>query len=1040
MLNLSKKAASHEEVFLSRYQQLVTWSLKMASHDRDKAEDLVHDAYIQWTLVRPDLESIHNLDGYLYGMLRNMHAAELRRSLRHPTASLSVIEYDSALLSLQRASDELHIAGLQDQLRTVCDYACARKETSKAGSLLLLRFFHGYYPGEAAQIAGIRRVTVDSWLRIARSEAKLYLENPDALKFIKESGIRSVADQHLGAGNGKGWALNASSNGKAQEFLDEISQRIFQSCQSRCLSNKKLRGFYLQPDPEPLDCEALAHIASCKSCLDKATKVLKFPPKDDHYPPDRLGRDPRPGEKSLFSRNGRRKTAGPHALRGHLEEILEHRPKELHVAVNGFTVGTHKLTSDRIEHTQKLSLPEQIGLVEILSEQGIRLLCLYVEPPPEGAITQAAHVELSDDRMLGVGLSFHEPWPQLELTYSDPYFADVAGDPELIKNEDIKENDKQRASSRLKRTNEYKARVSARLLPLFNNIYSKPQRFWLRPGAVSALIALVVALALVLTHKAPPPIAAEVLQDAAAAEAAAYIQPGQVGRRQMNFEQRRLADGALLAQGRVEIWRDAAKGNTAHRLYDHSGSLVAGAWQRGQSAPQEIFYNHGSKLIVSQPSQDAPQLVLSDHAWLLEPSAANFSTLVRHMDSAAIETRDNNYLLHYRERSSGTANDERRLVAASLILDRTTLHAISEVLVIAQGAQGNERVELKFTESSFERLPAASIDQKVFEPDTQLLSGLVQSAPEHAPLMAANAKPLINSVLPPPSLAELTSLEVNVLYLLDQINANAGEQVEIRRLASGELLVQALVETDGRKSEILKALAPVAGNPRVRREVLTIEEALRRQTGKSNVPATLDRVVITADRIPVYEEVRRYLERDGRLRLGADKNTASSGDVDNEIQRFSGRMIDQSRQALLHAFALKHLVERFSTNDLNSLSDESRRKWYEMIKTHAHAFRESTRVLRCDLAPIFARGENSQNDSGGDVILNDAALVEAVDKLAKLALTNDEAISQAFALHPDAKGSVSLGGNVFWSTFTRAENLAAALERIESPGSVPEKR
>lgn len=46
MLCLSKKAVSHEEVFLSRYQLLVTWSLKMADPDREKAEDLVHDAYI----------------------------------------------------------------------------------------------------------------------------------------------------------------------------------------------------------------------------------------------------------------------------------------------------------------------------------------------------------------------------------------------------------------------------------------------------------------------------------------------------------------------------------------------------------------------------------------------------------------------------------------------------------------------------------------------------------------------------------------------------------------------------------------------------------------------------------------------------------------------------------------------------------------------------------------------------------------------------------------------------------------------------------
>ena len=61
-------------------------------------------------------------------MLRNMHVAELRRAVRNPATALSVIEYDSAFWGLPRANDEFHLTQMQDQLRTVCDYACARKE------------------------------------------------------------------------------------------------------------------------------------------------------------------------------------------------------------------------------------------------------------------------------------------------------------------------------------------------------------------------------------------------------------------------------------------------------------------------------------------------------------------------------------------------------------------------------------------------------------------------------------------------------------------------------------------------------------------------------------------------------------------------------------------------------------------------------------------------------------------------------------------------------------------------------------------------
>ena len=44
------------------------------------AQDLVHDAYVQFVLARPDLLKIQNLDRYLYGMLRNLEISYSKRS------------------------------------------------------------------------------------------------------------------------------------------------------------------------------------------------------------------------------------------------------------------------------------------------------------------------------------------------------------------------------------------------------------------------------------------------------------------------------------------------------------------------------------------------------------------------------------------------------------------------------------------------------------------------------------------------------------------------------------------------------------------------------------------------------------------------------------------------------------------------------------------------------------------------------------------------------------------------------------------------
>jgi RNA polymerase sigma factor (sigma-70 family) len=154
MLQPSKIAPGleqHEEIFLERYKRLRAWALQITENDREQAEDLVHDTYVQFTLTRPDLNAIGNLNGYLYTMMRNLHVSQLRRSLRRQGRTLSIIDYDSAEMGL-RAADPREQMKVQEALRQICQYACMRKQTSKAGSVLILRFLHGYYPREIALV------------------------------------------------------------------------------------------------------------------------------------------------------------------------------------------------------------------------------------------------------------------------------------------------------------------------------------------------------------------------------------------------------------------------------------------------------------------------------------------------------------------------------------------------------------------------------------------------------------------------------------------------------------------------------------------------------------------------------------------------------------------------------------------------------------------------------------------------------------------------------------------------------------------------
>src|SRR5260370_12108433 len=166
------RAANHEDLFIQRYEWLLNWALRLTGNDRGRAEDLLHDAFIQFTFTRPDLDSIQNLEGYLYGMLRYLHLSQVRRAARSPLRQLSVVDYDSAEIGL-RINDPRDQIQVQDELRSVCHYACTRKQTSKAGSVLILRFFHGYYPSEIAKVLCATHTAVAKRLQLARAETTL---------------------------------------------------------------------------------------------------------------------------------------------------------------------------------------------------------------------------------------------------------------------------------------------------------------------------------------------------------------------------------------------------------------------------------------------------------------------------------------------------------------------------------------------------------------------------------------------------------------------------------------------------------------------------------------------------------------------------------------------------------------------------------------------------------------------------------------------------------------------------------------------------
>lgn len=406
-------SASHEDAFVQRYAQLLTWARRLTDGDRRAAEDLVHDAFVNFILSRPDLESVQNLDGYLFTSLRHLHLANMRRSRRRGDAHLPLVEYDSALDALKT----VWAGRAHDELTTICHYACVRRRSSKAGSVLIFRFFHGYALAEIALVLRLPPPAIDTLLSVARREVREWMDHPrplDALGRPDPSVPRIL-----------GFA-------QPDAFVAEVQRAIFESVYGTCRPAPEFEQLY-DPAAPSLDADTLAHVVSCRPCLDRINRLLGLPTLSERHPDDGFGGGKRPprgpsggtpaGSGDSSPRNGERACEEIGARRA--RDVSTRRPTELRIAVNGIVVGGQQVRDSGVSQHLTVQTGERLGFVEVLDERDARLLLLSVDAAPDGAIDQSARVELSERRELGVTVSFANPWPIVTVTYTIPEAAHV---------------------------------------------------------------------------------------------------------------------------------------------------------------------------------------------------------------------------------------------------------------------------------------------------------------------------------------------------------------------------------------------------------------------------------------------------------------------------------------------------------------------------------------------------------------------------------------------------------------------------------------
>jgi DNA-directed RNA polymerase specialized sigma24 family protein len=842
-----------EQVLERYYGQLVKWGTLLTRGDEGKAQDLVHDFCLHFTVTKPDLSGITNLDGYLYKSLRHIYLSGLAQSSREALQFVNAAEFDSIQLALtpRQSSDPLQ---RQNDLRRICCYSVWRKAQTKGASYFILRYFHGYHHQEIADLACTNLAAIYSKFRRFRVEVRSYLVEPGKLQFTSRD-VPPTPDLH--------WTSLSSIY-----LFKELRKTILDARAGDCLPEDKLIALYSSERSKPIACSLLSHIVSCERCLALVDSHLQRPTLRDREPLDEIG------DISVGDRTEAGKSAGIsrerllRSVRRYTTEVLEHRPRTLSIAVDGKILASHDVQAQRNTLSARIERPENASFVEVFSEQGIRFALMSIgELPPEGPHGQTQRVDLSDDRWLDLSLSFDGLGLNSEVVYFDPALA-----PELVEGDDSDELVRILHQSESNRTGDGSILSWPRATAWFASM-----RHFLRPVMPSPVIAWSLVLACVFcvtgyfvfrTPKSVPTLnAREVLNDSIQVEAASLA--GQTEHQVLRYEEASL-DGNIVKQGTIDLWKDGDGKRHMRRLYDTQHRLIAAEWKQRSG-------EHGQypKTEDAQPSNSGSELQAGS-LWMQDLSPAAFSEL--NGGATRVRPTEDGYELTTAE----PVVSQPQLVSATLVLD-SHFHAIRETMRVRGGA---DVYEVRLVQADYERRPASSVPDAIFDPLDQGLGSMLVPRPASPKGIASDA--------------QLAELHIAVLYQLNNLRADTSEPIEVEQTFDGHIRVSGTVADDDRKQEILSRLTLLNDHQLLDVRLVSPQDVIRAAKTTQAVAGAISTYDLGETKAPADAVLRGYFQAQG----------LSGEPLDAAVQAFS-------REALGHACSAKRIRSQSSRECLS---------------------------------------------------------------------------------------------------------------------------
>jgi DNA-directed RNA polymerase specialized sigma24 family protein len=938
-----EKSRDNEKIFLDNYDWLLARARTLTRGSKGEAKELLQDLYVRFVQAKsgPDVNDENRLRGYLYKTLKNLSISQGLRNGRNALSNLKLVDYDSAEIAVA-AVDRSQLLYVRSDLAGICEYACIRRRTARAASVLILRFFFGYHSSEIVEILQSTPVAVDRLIQIARQEARAFLTRPGTLHFMGQHVARTSSySQYLPDEPG---ALFA-----------ELRRRIFSEVEGGCAPEGEMESRYGTPPGTQVTTPGLAHLVSCRSCLERANSLLHLPSLSERFSSDFLDHT---DDSSPPSRGSGRHTLPK--LRKKLRETFEHRPIKLQVAVNGEIRGAQQVTSSISNFQIKLKPFSHPEFIEILSEQGLCLLYLDLETTDiTDPSSQRAEVELSDGRSLIVEITSGGASQVVNVSYYDP-LLDEPSETRSLNPELWPLPLHEYPTSPSPAWRRFSARIRERLsrwLSTFN------WRWPLSLGLATAWVAGLIGLGLFNDSRKKTtvlPTASILLTESIRAEQ--NVIPPQGAVRQTFALEVWSGEGSLLDSIKVESLRSKIPERSASRLLGPSGKLLAGRWSDRTGMVTTYSREQG----LQHPPGDQQTKSQFNEAWSHIPDACDFEKIIGDPQKLSVQRNGENYELDYAD--AGAPNHS-PIISANLVLAATTMRPVAETLRLRKG---RETREYRFKELKYEVVPANQVQNSDFDP-----------APELSSLRSG-----LPSIRPDTNDAHLA---LEALQLLSNLGPDVERIVDMERLPDGSVRLSGVFSTSVQKEAVLRVFQTMPSGGHLKLALHSNDEVSGSIKPKSLIHVeSAASIEVENQRIPFDPELRSFLSSQGR----------SDRLLEERIHQVASDTIGHSAQLHREAWSIRQLSSSdFTSTELGLMQPEDKMLWLTLLDKHIRAFdqdlseidkdlvflhpREQTRLPLNSPAPTSLRNTN-QLGSVANLLSQNS---EHLDRLLKAGLT-----------------------------------------------------